>query len=315
MGADEVLTGIDVLKRAVGVGLVLISVFTGLSAVFGDPHPRGLLTESLVTLALVVAATLLFGGPGKLTWSYENPREEWGRYLNPRLRYGLGAGSVLLLVTLAGLVGLGRAATYGVISAKEAARRRVWELPLELGSAARQGDLARVRELVGQGADVNADDGNGVAPLVYAASGGHLATVKYLVAQGANVSDGAASCAVDAGHLDVVTYLVEQGADVNAAADSGRALLHVAVDHLAVVRYLVEQGADVNVATVGGWTPLHEAVQRGHRDVVRYLVEQGADVNAVDMKGQTPLQLARSEEVRDLLRQRGATEPAVGSGG
>jgi len=91
--------------------------------------------------------------------------------------------------------------------------------------------LEKVRELLEQGADVNARDDIGRTPL-------HATTSWCFV--------------------DVARLLIEHGADVNAKDKEGRTPLHVAVLWRAVeiVKLLLEQGADVNAKDKEGRTPM-----------------------------------------------------------
>ncbi len=54
--------------------------------------------------------------------------------------------------------------------------------------ALRKGDLELVRELLGQGSDVNARDDLGRTVLMYAAEGGNLDVVKFLIDEGGDVN-------------------------------------------------------------------------------------------------------------------------------
>lgn len=144
----------------------------------------------------------------------------------------------------------------------------------EIHDAALEGNLDRVKELVEQGADVNAKNENGDAVMIYAA-------YKY--------------------RWDVVKYLVEQGADVNAKTDKGLSVLHSAalrnksetIEYLAsyanvvpplksnfeVVKWLVEHGAEVDAKSDDGVSVLHYAASNGCLNTVQFLVEHGADIN------------------------------------
>ncbi len=57
----------------------------------------------------------------------------------------------------------------------------------KLHKATEKGNLARVERLIAKGADVNAVDENGLAPLHIAADKGHKAVAELLVAKGANI--------------------------------------------------------------------------------------------------------------------------------
>ena len=82
--------------------------------------------------------------------------------------------------------------------------------------AAHYGQLAVVRYLVEQGADVNATDFKGETALHSAAEAGDLAVVEYLVGQGASLTattnDGYTPKGLAShGHTDVVAYLESVG--------------------------------------------------------------------------------------------------------
>jgi hypothetical protein len=149
----------------------------------------------------------------------------------------------------------------------------------ELLDAARNGDTARVRELLRKGANANAKDRGGWTPLHWAAFWGHV---------------------------DVAKLLLEHGADVNAKESVYDATpLHVAAatGHADVARLLLEHGADVN-AKYGDsdLTPLHVAALYGHADVARLLLERGADPSIRDKHGRTPLDIARATRHKEVAR-------------
>lgn len=88
------------------------------------------------------------------------------------------------------------------------------ELDQALCDAAREGDVERARELIQNGADVNATTTYGWTALVSAARNGHM---------------------------NVVRFLIERGADVNAKTTDGWTPLIQAAENnqASVVRYLV----------------------------------------------------------------------------
>ena len=126
--------------------------------------------------------------------------------------------------------------------------------------------------------------------LVEAASSGNLAQVKSLVEQGANVNAkddryGITTLIVASmeGQLSVVEYLISKGADVNAKANNGNTALIAAsrVGHLSVVKCLVDKGANINATENIGTTALMFAANYGHLEVAQYLISKGANVNIV----------------------------------
>ena len=150
--------------------------------------------------------------------------------------------------------------------------------------AAKEGDVATVRQLIESGADVNVAEGDGMTSLHWAAG---------------------------RGYVEVTRLLLEAGADVAVGTWIGTYTpLHLAVrgGHTAVSKLLIEAGADITAATTNsGVTPLHlAAAAEGGEDIVAALIGAGADVNAKEsVAGQTPLMFAasygRTESVERLL--------------
>jgi len=184
------------------------------------------------------------------------------------VRRGLHALGFLVLLPLVGAVG----------STKD---------PGVADAAMRGADRETVVELIRQGADVNASQGDGMTALHWAATRGDLPLTELLVDAGAR--------------LEPTTRL-------------GRYTpLHIAAleGHGAVVGALLEAGANPHARTSsGGATPLHLAAGAGSVDGVRFLVDHGAEVNArEELRGQTPLMFAAAggrTEVLHLLMGRGA---------
>ena len=159
-----------------------------------------------------------------------------------------------------------------------------------LCDAALRGDLARVRALLDQGADVNGTYGGGVTALMKAAGLPLMASIR----------------AQYPGSPEVMRLLVARGADVNAQTRSGRTALMEAVASSSSesVRILLEAGANVNGADRHGETALMRAASLGLDDVVEELLRRGAQVNAGrDWNGNTALTSAirQAPRLREVL--------------
>src|SRR3954468_3488779 len=106
-----------------------------------------------------------------------------------------------------------------------------------LQDAAKVGNMALARQLIDQGADLNARAGFGTAL--------HWAILN--------------------GHDDVAALFIERGADVNISTNTLGAPLHsaAAAGDTTITLVLLERGANVNARRGDLFTPLHIAAQRG----------------------------------------------------
>ncbi len=142
--------------------------------------------------------------------------------------------------------GIGQA--IGGVSAYDWGRRnRVVHL------AAREGDLSKLEEHVGEGRNVNLENVVGETPLFFC---------------------------VDGNKLKACQLLVKFGANVNHRRIDGRAALHNAAIYdyrIEIVRFLVESGAETNVRDKKNQTPLGIAISRNQVVITEYLRGIGAE--------------------------------------
>ena len=180
--------------------------------------------------------------------------------------------------------------------------------------AAAGGDLSRIKYLVEQGADVDAQHDSGNTALIIAAWHGHREVVKYLVSKGANIhiknkgGDDAVSWAAEHGHLAIVRFLVEHGADPNSKnVKGGTPLTHACEFGAAVetVEYLLGRSVDLEPRADDGFTPLVAAAYQGHTDIIDVLIEAGANIHVDD---DAPLEWAA------LFDQLGSVECLLAAG-
>jgi hypothetical protein len=152
---------------------------------------------------------------------------------------------------------------------------------MDIFTAAYNGNVQRVKELIRNGANVNAYTDYGTI-LIYASRGGHIDVVKELIKNGANVN---AVCtfgttplmwAAENGLLEIVKELIRNGANVDARDKFRRTPLTWASreGHLKSVKELIKAGANVNARDRDGMTPLTWASRGGHLKIVKYLREQ-----------------------------------------
>ncbi|HEY7569182.1 MAG TPA: ankyrin repeat domain-containing protein [Gemmatimonadaceae bacterium] len=156
-----------------------------------------------------------------------------------------------------------------------------------VADAAMRKDAAAVKQLLKQGAEVNAAQGDGMTALHWAAMHNDAELARMLLYAGARKDAATRNGTYTPLHL---------------AARTGSA---------AVVKALLDAGADANTATTsGGATPLHLAAAQGNTETISALLDHGAQVNAKEGAwGQTPLMWAAAYNrlaALELLLARGA---------
>lgn len=150
--------------------------------------------------------------------------------------------------------------------------------PLHIAASA--GDLAYVIAEIQTGADVNARDESGWAPL------------HWLVDMGM----------VGEGREAVLTALIQAGADVDLRNNAGETpLLRVCMSgNEDLARLLVEAGADLAARDRDGWSPLGLAVRDGYEEIVALLLEHGVSPDELSAGGESMLELARRREWQEV---------------
>ncbi len=120
----------------------------------------------------------------------------------------------------------------------------------DLFIAAILGDMALLRAMLDQGADVNAKTNDGETALILACKQGRLEEVRTLLERAEiNAKDKYGETALmkasRAGHLEIVQALLEKGVEVNAEDKYGKNALYAAVgkDRVEVVQALLDRGA------------------------------------------------------------------------
>lgn len=211
-----------------------------------------------------------------------------------------------------------------------------------LANAVIASDFERTRFLVEKkGADINALNEQGYAPLHQAASVRDSAMIEFLLELGAdpNVRDADGWTplmhAAYRNHVPSVETLAAHGANLEAESPEGQTALTIALSHRKFwsAQALVKAGANVNhAASYEGMTPLmmvtlqdKSKTRAAHVmsgvepvEMAEILLEHGAEVNAETYDGVTALMLAagnNNSAIIALLLQNGANLNARDDGG
>ncbi len=128
----------------------------------------------------------------------------------------------------------------------------------QLIDAIKRGDMALARNLISQGASVNAVDENGKTALMLAAEKGDADAIRTLIASGADLNaqnaagETALMAAITVGSMASVQALIENGADLTIRDNQGRTAMHHVSAHMtneqdvaAVYNAAVRQGYSV----------------------------------------------------------------------
>jgi ankyrin repeat protein len=181
-------------------------------------------------------------------------------------------------------------------------------LDAALFKAVQEGDLKRVKLLVAEGADVNAESRERLLPLTIAAQGFDIEMARTLFGQGAAL-DGvsgwtALMVACVEGHVEIVRALLEQGAEVSARNNEGWSALRFAVsmDETEILRLLLDAGADANIKDHQSQTALMQAAGENSRESLKALLKAGADPHLKDRNQQTALRIAQRQGHTEIIK-------------
>ena len=197
--------------------------------------------------------------------------------------------------------------------------------------------------LLNRGADIKAEDNEGLTLLHLASLNGAPEVVELLLARGLDVSGrGGADAtpllsAVTGGEPAVVELLLDQGADIHVRGDYyGWTPLHITASFFSSARFkgtgpamvglLLDREADIEAPDHDGNTPLHLAVysvvqygeldaleiadrfgggdlRDNERQAVKLLLDRGANIEARNNKVETPLHIAASQNTEPAMAE------------
>jgi ankyrin repeat protein len=155
--------------------------------------------------------------------------------------------------------------------------------------AAKNGDKASIRRLIGLHVDVNAPEADGATALHWAAQLNDAEMTGLLIAAGADARAanryGVTPLALAAtnGNADIIGRLLKAGADPNSASPEGETALMTASrsGNIDAVRLLLGRDARVNVKeNWRGETALMWAAAENHPAVLQELIDHGAEIGA-----------------------------------
>ena len=200
----------------------------------------------------------------------------------------------------------------GIMKKKAEEQRK--QVQRKLFDSVKKNDLKAAESLLKSGADVNAPDDKGLAPLHYAAVCQHVEMVKWLLSHGADVNkknkwdwtplhyalgsdqetDKLCPKPNPEKTMAVVKLLVEAKADINAGDDHGVSPVYLALADLEILKYLREHGGGVDSGyAYRGQTPLHWAINNDSPpEVIEFILKHGGKINESDGDGNAPLHYA-----------------------
>lgn len=149
-----------------------------------------------------------------------------------------------------------------------------------LSHAVENGQLTKVRQLLGQGMDINQKDDDGLTPIMVAAKAGQIEIAKYLIKHGANINfynfsdENAVLLAVQEKHFDILQLLLENKARPDIKIEkSGMTPLLVAIQNneLPAVKLLVDAGASTSEKNKEGFNALELAKKLNQAEIIEFL--------------------------------------------
>ena len=187
-----------------------------------------------------------------------------------------------------------------------------------LANLIQNGDRGAALEMIRNGADVNAAQGDGTTPLHWAVYKIDADLVGELLEHGARpgavnrYGSSPLAEAVKVADAGLVEMLLNAGADAEAPNQDGQTALMLAArtGALDVAELLVRHGADVNAREAWrGQTALMWAADASSAAVAKFLIDHGADVHTRAMANDWPVQI--TSEPRAQYRPTGGLTPLL----
>lgn len=191
----------------------------------------------------------------------------------------------------------------------------------DLIAASVAGDLARVEQLIGANAPLDAQDAQGQTALLVAVMNNHADVARMLIMAGASVNVQAANMdtpwllAGASGRTEIIRAMIPANPDLAIRNRFGGNALIPACEsaHVETIEVLLSTKIDVNHVNDLGWTCLLEIVILGnggprHQQATRLVLAAGADPNLADKNEMTALAHARANgqtEVAKLIEGAG----------
>lgn len=181
-----------------------------------------------------------------------------------------------------------------------------------LQTACWQGNLAMVRDLIANEADVNMPGYNGTFPLHDVVYSGSVEIAKLLLSHGAYVNvyepynyQTPLMFACAAGMGEIARLYLIQGAEVNAKDVKGQSAVHhgVASNSADVYNALREADADFESQDLEGNSPLHLAAESGAAEFAISILHGGGFPSLQNQRGDQPAHIAARYNQLELLKQ------------
>lgn len=175
--------------------------------------------------------------------------------------------------------------------------------PKPVHDAVREGDVAKLKEMVERGTSVNTRDSDGKTPLELAVAAGKKEMVEILLEHGARraylggMDPAIVDLALRNDQKEIAEALLgeeQEHKDVFLAAAFGKP---------SELRQMLQEDAGLAKAETGwGDMPLHWAAVRGRQQAAKMLMDKGADPNATNRWRKTPLDRAAQHGEMELAR-------------
>lgn len=184
---------------------------------------------------------------------------------------------------------------------------KIETLPVDFGNAVIDGDAAKVKKLLSEGASSNWKDRNGKPVIVTAIEKGHPLVAQQLIKAGVNLKKSyfknksvtLFDLAMHKNNITVAELLLKCGApaDLNNRSAGGKTALMIAIENnrVSFFRLIMKRDFDVDRGDDYGKTALMFAAEKNNIPLLRKLLDRGADKSIRQMEGKTAFQIAQEK--------------------